>query len=349
MCKQRMCSRISQASARLFGLALLVAASLACVTLSACAHTSDLSSEQISVYSREDGSGTRGAFAELLGLETEMNGKTVDTITPRAVVTNSTAVMMTSVASDPAAIGYISYGSLNDMVKALEIDGVSPTSESIKDKSYPIFRAFSLVTNEPVDPAADSDGEGGSHPTTAADAPDAADTPEPADDKRALIQDFMRFVASQQGQGIIEENRFVGSVEDPQTYTHASNQAKPAGKLVIAGSSSVAGVMEKLAEAYEQENPDVSLEIQQSDSTTGIAMVEAGTCDIGMTSRNLTETETASGMFATPLAFDGIAVIVSPTFPLDGLTSQEVRDIFSAETTTFSELPSWSQAETKED
>lgn len=328
MCKQRMCSRASQAWTRLFALALLVAASLSCVTLSACAQATDLSSERISVYSREDGSGTRGAFAELLGLETEMNGKTVDTITPRAVVTNSTAVMMTSVASDPAAIGYISYGSLNDMVKALAIDGVSPTPETIKDKSYPIFRAFSLVTNEPIDTATDSVGEGEKHP---------------------LIQDFMRFVASQQGQTIIEENRFVGSVEDPQPYTHDSNQAKPAGKLVIAGSSSVAGVMEKLAEAYEQENPDVSLEIQQSDSTTGIAMVEAGTCDIGMTSRNLTETETSSGMSATPLAFDGIAVIVSPTFPLDGLTSQEVRDIFSAETTIFSELPSWSHVESKED
>ncbi|MEY8561661.1 substrate-binding domain-containing protein [Eggerthellaceae bacterium 3-80] len=299
--------------------ALLISTLLASFALSACT-SPDLENETISVYSREDGSGTRGAFASLFGLETKLNGKTVDTITPSAVVTNSTAVMMTSVASDPAAIGYISYGSLNDTVKALAIDGVVPTTESIKDKSYKVFRAFSLVTDEPIDDI---------------------DT---ADETQTLKADFMRFVASAEGQAIIEEAHFVGAVDDPVNYDRAPASMRPSGKLVIAGSSSVAGVMEKLAEAYEQLNPDASIEVQQSDSTTGIAMVGAHTCDIGMISRDLTQSEQDSGIVATPLAFDGIAVIVNPNLPLDDMTSQEVARIFSGDITTFGELPSWQQS-----
>ncbi|WP_251178044.1 substrate-binding domain-containing protein [Adlercreutzia agrestimuris] len=319
---QLLCSFARKALTLLFA---LCATGAALVSLG-CAQT-NLDTEPISVYSREDGSGTRSAFASLFGLETTINDKTVDTITPTAVVTNSTAVMMTSVASDPAAIGYISYGSLNDSVKALAIDGVVPSIETIKDRSYKVYRTFALVTDAPFEETSSTHNQ----------------------ETSILKNDFLRFVSSEQGQAIIESEGFVSALSDPALYERAAASQRPHGKLVIAGSSSVTGIMEKLSEAYEELNPDASIEVQQSDSTTGISMVQSGTCDIGMTSRDLTSSEEASGMVATPLAYDGIAVIVNPDFPLDDLSSTEVARIFSGEIKTFGELPSWQQTSKQND
>lgn len=259
-------------------------------------------SNQISVYSREDGSGTRGAFVELFGLEEkDASGNKIDMTTDAAAITNSTSVMMTSVASDPDAIGYISLGSLNDTVKAVKIDGIEATAQNVKSGDYKVSRPFNIVF---------------------------------AENLSAPAQDFVDFIMSSDGQAIIEDNGYIGVDENaaPFTATGAS------GKVVIAGSSSVTPIMEKLAEAYEAVNPDVAIEVQQSDSTTGVNMAIEGTCDIGMASRDLKDSEASSGVSATSIAKDGIAVIVAPASIVDSLTSDQVKAIFSGEALTWAEV-----------
>ncbi len=258
--------------------------------------------EEISVYSREDGSGTRGAFIELFGLEEkDADGNKVDMTTQSAAITNSTSVMMTSVASDPAAIGYISLGSLNDTVKALTINDVAATAENVKSGDYKVSRPFNIVTTDNLTDAA---------------------------------QDFIDFIMSADGQAVVEENGYIAVDDNAPAYT-PSNASE---KVVVAGSSSVTPVMEKLAEAYKAQNPDATIEVQQSDSTTGVNMAVDGTCDIGMASRELKDSETEAGVFATPIAQDGIAVIVSPTTSVDGLTSDQVKDIFSGAVTNWADV-----------
>lgn len=251
------------------------------------------SAEEISVYSREDGSGTRGAFIELFGLEEKDDqGNKVDTTTDSAVITNSTSVMMTSVKGDPGAIGYISLGSLNDTVKSLKIDGVEATAENVKDGSYKIARPFNIVTTDDLDPAS---------------------------------QDFITFIMSQEGQAIVEDNGYIAVNENAASYTPAGTKEK----IVVAGSSSVTPVMEKLAEAYKQANPEATVEVQQSDSTTGVTMAIEGTCNIGMASRDLKDSEIEKGAQSQAIARDGIAVIVPVESAIDGLTSDQVKQIFS--------------------
>lgn len=256
----------------------------------------------ISVYSREDGSGTRGAFVELLGIEQkDANGDKVDMTTSAAAITNSTAVMMTSVAGDPNAIGYISLGSLDDTVKAVSIDGVAPTATAVKDGSYAIARPFNIVTKgELAAPAAD----------------------------------FLAFIMSAEGQAVVSDNNYIAI--DDAAAPFASNGAS--GKVVVAGSSSVTPVMEKLAETFQSANPQVTVEVQQSDSTTGVNMALDGTCDIGMASRDLKDSEAGAGAEGTPIALDGIAVIVAPTSSVSDLTSQQVCDIYTGAATSWADV-----------
>ncbi len=257
------------------------------------------SSGSISVYSREDGSGTRGAFVELFGIEEEdSSGEKVDMTTAAAAITNSTSVMMTSVAGDENGIGYISLGSLNDTVKALDIDGAQPTAANVKSGEYAVARPFNIVTKDGLSDAA---------------------------------QDFIDFIMSSEGQAIVEEENYISVAENAEAYS-GSGQS---GKIVIAGSSSVTPVMEKLAEAYQALNPDVSIEVNQSDSTTGVNMATEGTCDIGMASRELKDSETSAGVKATVIAQDGIAVIVNTNSSVDGLTSDQVKGIFTGEIATW--------------
>lgn len=259
-------------------------------------------SSPISVYSREDGSGTRGAFVELFGLEEKnANGDKEDMTTPDATITNSTSVMMTSVAGDPDAIGYISLGSLNSTVKGLAIDGVEVSAENVKNGSYKISRPFNIVTTGTPNPAA---------------------------------QDFIAFIMSSDGQKVVEDNGYVAIAEGAAPYAPQG----ASGKLVVAGSSSVTPVMEKLAEAYQGINPDVTIEVQQSDSTTGVNMALEGTCDIGMASRELKDSETGAGASSTAIALDGIAVIVAPDSPVSGLTSSQVKDIFNGTAATWADV-----------
>ena len=255
----------------------------------------------IDVISREDGSGTRGAFIELFGVEQkDTSGEKVDYTTDDAEITNSTEVMITSVAGDKQAIGYISLGSLNDSVKALRIDGAAATVDDIKDGTYKIARPFNIVTTGEVSDVA---------------------------------QDFINFIFSEEGQKVVEDNGYI-SQGNQGAYT-ASGKS---GKVTVAGSSSVTPVMEKLAEAYKALNSDVTVEVQQSDSTTGVTSALEGVCDIGMASRELKEEETAKGAQGQVIAMDGIAVVVNNDNPVDDLTSEQVKDIYVGDTTDWSDL-----------
>ena len=255
----------------------------------------------IDVISREDGSGTRGAFIELFGVEQkDASGEKVDYTTDDAEITNSTEVMITSVAGDKQAIGYISLGSLNDSVKALKIDGAAATVDDIKDGTYKIARPFNIVTTGEVSDVA---------------------------------QDFINFIFSEEGQKIVEDNGYI-SQGNQGAYT-ASGKS---GKVTVAGSSSVTPVMEKLAEAYKALNSAVTVEVQQSDSTTGVTSSIEGVCDIGMASRDLKEEETAKGAQGQVIAMDGIAVVVNNENPIEDLTSEQVKDIYVGDTTDWSEL-----------
>lgn len=258
-------------------------------------------SSTITVYSREDGSGTRSAFVELFGVEEEdENGETVDMTTTEAVITNSTSVMLTGVAGDPSAIGYVSLGSLNDTVKALSVNGVEATVENIASGDYAISRPFNIAT--------------------------AAEVSE-------VAQDFINFIMSADGQAVITEEGYI-SVAEGEAYT-ASNLE---GTVVVGGSSSVTPVMEKLAEAYAKVQPDVKIEVQQSDSSTGVSMAIEGTCDLGMASRDLKESEEKDGAAAVAIARDGIAVIVAPGSEVTELTSEQVRAIYAGDVTSWDDL-----------
>lgn len=256
---------------------------------------------EITVISREDGSGTRGAFVELFGIQEEIDGEKVDMTTDYAQVTNSTSVMMTGVAQNPKAIGYISLGSLDDSVKALKVDGAEASTENVKNDTYKISRPFNVATKEGVSEVA---------------------------------QDFMDYILSEEGQKIVEESGYISAAENAEAY--AGN--KPKGKVVVGGSSSVTPVMEKLKEGYEAVNPDAEIEIQQSDSTTGMESALSGTYDIGMASRALKDTETEKGLTGTQIALDGIAVIVNKENSLADITSDQVKDIYTGEITDWSEL-----------
>ena len=257
--------------------------------------------EDISVYSREDGSGTRGAFIELFGVEEkDANGEKIDNTTEDATITNNTSVMMTGVAGDDYAIGYVSLGSLNDTVKALKIDGVEPTVENIKSDSYKVYRPFNIATKGEVSEAA---------------------------------QDFIDYILSAEGQQIVSDEGYI--TIDDAAPAFAGGQAS--GSVTVAGSSSISPVMEKLAEAYMKLNGNVKIEIQTSDSTTGMTSAIDGVCDIGMASRELKDTE-ADKLTATVIAQDGIAVVVNNNNPIDNLTKDQVKSIYVGETTSWSKV-----------
>lgn len=258
-------------------------------------------SGMISPVSREDGSGTRGAFIELFGIETkDADGNKIDNTTDLAEITNSTSVMMTTVQGNEYAIGYVSLGSLNDSVKALNIDGAEATVDNIKSGTYKISRPFNIVTKEGLSEVA---------------------------------ADFVKYIMSEDGQTVVEENGYIS-----QGNEGAYEASGLSGKVTVAGSSSVTPVMEKLKEAYMTVNPDVEIEVQQSDSTTGVNSAIEGICDIGMASRELKDSEASEGITAQAIALDGIAVIVNLNNPISDMTSEQVRSIFTGETQDWSDI-----------
>jgi len=255
----------------------------------------------IVVVSREDGSGTRGAFIELFGVQQkDANGNKVDYTTLDAEIVNSTSVVLETVANNVDAIGYISLGSLNDTIKALEIDGAAATVENVKNGSYKITRPFNIVLGANVSEAA---------------------------------QAFIDFILSAEGQKVIADDHYI-----PLDNAPAYAGSTVSGKVVVAGSSSVTPVMEKLKEAYMLVNPNAEIDIQMSDSSTGINMAIEGTCDIGMASRELKDSETAAGVSSTVIATDGIAVIVNLKNPITGLTTDLVRSIYVGEITNWADV-----------
>lgn len=271
---------------------------LSVIFLSACGGSRQ---DKITVVSREEGSGTRGAFVELFQIEEKNeSGERFDLTTEEAEITNSTAVMLSSVSGNKSAIGYLSMGSLNDTVKALDIDGSAATTDHIKSELYKISRPFLAVT--------------GTHTSD-------------------VSKDFMSFIRSEDGQRIVEENHYIS-----QGSTGSYKGSGLTGKIVVGGSSSVTPVMEKLKEAYTVMNPAVNIEIQQSDSTTGVTSLAERLCDIGMASRALKDSEKQLGLNAEVIALDGIAVIVNKENPVNGMSSQTVRDIFTGTVTGWDDI-----------
>ena len=259
-------------------------------------------SGSISVVSREDGSGTRGAFIELFGIEEENeDGEKIDNTTPDASVSNSTAVVMTNVAGNPKAIGYISLGSLDDSVKALKVDGAEASVENVKNDTYKISRPFNIAVK---------------------------------DDLSDVAQDFVDYIMSAEGQKIVEDSGYIAVDDAAEAYAGS----KPSGKVVVAGSSSVTPVMEKLKEGYETVNSAAEIEIQQSDSTTGVESAISGVCDIGMASRELKNSVTSEGVTGQEIALDGIAVIVNTENPMTDITSAQVKDIYTGAVTNWEDL-----------
>ena len=276
----------------------------ACVIFSAftsCTEEKWNKNSSINVLSREDGSGTRGAFIELFGVEKKnAQGKKVDYTTDEASITNSTAVMLTTVAGNKYAIGYVSLGSLSSSVKAVKIDGVSATVDNINNGSYKIARPFNVAVRNNLSNAA---------------------------------QDFLNYILSSDGQDIIAANKYI-KVPAAKSY----NASGISGKIVVAGSSSVSPVMEKLIEAYKALNPSVQIELQTSDSTTGVINAIDGTCDIGMASRALKDSEKEKGVREVTIAIDGIAVIINNDNPVESLKKSDVEGIFTGKINSWSEF-----------
>ncbi|MCD8048870.1 MAG: substrate-binding domain-containing protein [Clostridia bacterium] len=255
----------------------------------------------ITVCSREDGSGTRGAFIELFGVEQKNeDGEKVDYTTLSAEITQSTGAMKTSIAGNKLAIGYMSLGSLDDTVKAVDIDGVEATTDNVKNGTYKVSRPFNIVLQDEISDAA---------------------------------QDFVNYIMSSEGQAIVEEENYIS---EGSTGSYIASGAT--GSVTVAGSSSVSPLMEKLAEAYMAVNPDVTVEVQMNDSTTGVTSAIEGRCDIGMASRELKDEEVSQGVSSTAIALDGIAVVVNLENPVDALTSEQVKNIFTGEVTDWSEI-----------
>ena len=276
----------------------------ACVIFSAftsCTEEKWNKNSSINVLSREDGSGTRGAFIELFGVEKKnAQGKKVDYTTDEASITNSTAVMLTTVAGNKYAIGYVSLGSLSSSVKAVKIDGVSATVDNINNGSYKIARPFNVAVRNNLSNAA---------------------------------QDFLNYILSSDGQNIIAANKYI---KVPAANSYKASVIS--GKIVVAGSSSVSPVMEKLIEAYKALNPSVQIELQTSDSTTGVINAIDGTCDIGMASRALKDSEKEKGVREVTIAIDGIAVIINNDNPVESLKKSDVEGIFTGKINSWSEF-----------
>ncbi len=276
-------------------ISIVAAVALMAALFAGCAGSN---TSKINVITREDGSGTRSAFIELFGIESENeNGDKMDNTVITAETTNSTSVMITSVASDPNAIGYISMGSLGEDVKPVMIDGAAPTVENVENGTYKVCRPFNIAVMDGISQTA---------------------------------QDFIDFIMSEEGQRVVSENGYI-----PQGTGGAYSGSAPAGTVTVAGSSSVTPVMEKLKEAYQQVNPNAQIVVQQNDSTTGVTSAIDGICDIAMVSRELKESELSAGLSPTTIAIDGIAVIVNPDNPVDSLTSEEVKAIYTGEKTEW--------------
>lgn len=252
---------------------------------------------QITVISREEGSGTRDAFTELAGIVDE--NKT-DQTTDTAEITNSTSVMMSTVSGNEKAIGYVSLGSLSDEVKAVSLNGVAPSTETVKDGSYLLQRPFNIAY---IDGSLSD-----------------------------VAKDFLSYIMSSQAAQIIDKEGYI-SMDTTQSYT-ATNIS---GTVTLAGSTSVAPLMNVLADEYEALNPNVKIEIQESGSTAGIQSATEGAVDIAMSSRALKDDELKT-LKPQQIALDGIAVIVNKANKIDNITTDKIKQIYTGEITAWDDV-----------
>lgn len=251
---------------------------------------------RLHLITREEGSGTRAAFVESLQI-TDSDG--IDAVTVSAEVSNSTAVVLQTVATDPKAMGYVSLGALSGQVRPVSLDGVPPSDEAIRAGQYPLSRPFLLCWRTLDD----------------------------------LGQDFVAFLLSSQGQAMFAPD-YLPAVKAPQPYAPAGLT----GHLTVCGSTSVGPVMLQLAERYMEQNPGVSIDVQQTGSSAGIAGVIEGSCQLGISSRAITAEEAAQALTSRVMALDGIAVIVHPSNPVENLSVRQLRDIFLGEITSWDAL-----------
>lgn len=291
-------------------LATAIAGLVVMSSLAGCGGTTDSSSSnessssgfdttsQISVITREDGSGTRSAFVELTGVLEETDGTKSDNTLASAIVQSSTQAVLTGVAGDVAAIGYISLGSLNDTVDTLKIEEVAPSAETVKDGTYKISRPFNIATKDAVS---------------------------------EVTQNFIDYILSEEGQKIVADEGYVEVVENAEAFAGVKGE----GTIKVGGSSSVSPVMEKLAEAYQKINTKATIEVNTSDSSTGMSAVAEGTVDIGMASRELKDSETEKGITGQAIAKDGIAVVINKENTVEDITLDQLKDIYTGTITTW--------------
>ena len=258
--------------------------------------------DAISVLTREEGSGTRGAFIELLGIEEKnADGKKVDKTIDTAETTNSTSVMITTVQGNKAAIGYISLGSLDkSKVKALKVDGAEAATDNVKSGEYKVSRPFNIATKG---------------------------------DATGVASDFIRFILSADGQAVVEKN---GYISEGNTGAYKASGQK--GNITIGGSNTVTPVIEKQKQAYLNLNPHVTVEVQHNDSSSGMKGAIDGIYDIGMASRDVKDSEKEAGLNSIKIALDGIAVIVNKDNALDAITSEQIKNIYTGSLTKWSEI-----------
>ena len=291
---------IASVCAAALALSMVACGSDASTSTSTSTGSESGASTSITVVTREDGSGTRSAFVELTGVETDEGDMTIAT----AQVANSTNNVMTSVQAEPSAIGYISMGSLNETVKGIAVDGVEPTTDNVKAGTYPISRPFNIVTNGDIS----------------------------AQDE--LTQDFVNWVMSADGQAICTEEGYIGD-DAAEAYT----STQPSGSLAVGGSSSVSPVMEKLIETYMADvNPNASIDLQTTDSTNGVTGALDGTYNVGMASRAISDDEASQGAVSTQLAMDGIAVIVNTENTVSNISMDSLRGIYTGEVTDWADV-----------
>lgn len=255
-------------------------------------------SQHIHVVTREDGSGTRGAFVEIAGVVDD-NGD--DMTTPTATVQNSTNGVMQAVAGDVHSIGYISLGSLDDSVKAISVNDVEATPENVQSGDYEVARNFNVTYGQELSEQA---------------------------------QDFYDFFFSAQAQEVVEEEGYVASVSDPEEY-EASDVS---GDITVVGSTSVEPLMQRFSEVYGELNPNANIDITAPGSGAGITAAIDGTADIGMASRELDEDESSEVMGTDAIAVDGIAVIGHNDNPTENLALEDVSGIYLGDITTWDEV-----------
>ena len=282
-------------------LAVSIFAALFCL-LTGCSAGDFGLDKEITVITREDGSGTRDAFIRLFDIfAVDEYGRSYDATVMTADTQPSTGVVIASVTDNKNAIGYISVGALCKGIKALSVNGAAATAENVKNGSYNVARTFNIATLQ--------------NPSSAA-------------------ADFIAFLLSAEGQAVVEESGYISAVDGADSF----RGSHVFGTVTVSGSSSVAPVMQKLKEAYETINPHVTVEVNISDSSTGVSDAANGSCDIGMTSRELKDSELSRGLVSTAIALDGIAIIVNPENSIDSLSPEQIKAIYTGQTSTWSEV-----------